>query len=111
MIVPPKNDRPGSHLEFFFEIQHAHGQKMIDPPRMTHQDLTYNFFFQDSTCTWSKMIDRGGDCYTKELLPARVTTCCICVHKVCWVHGNTPLSQGTLGYVVFCWNMWGAKLV
>ena len=25
-------DRPGYHLEFFFKIQHAHGQKMIDPP-------------------------------------------------------------------------------
>ena len=25
--------------------------------------------------TWSKMIDHGRDCYMKELLPARVTTC------------------------------------
>ena len=33
MIDPPKYDRPGSHLEFFFKIQHVHGQKMIDLPK------------------------------------------------------------------------------
>ena len=47
MIDPPRYNRPGSHLDFFLNIQHVHGQKMID---------------------------RGGDCYTKDLLPARVTT-------------------------------------
>ena len=46
-------DRPGSHLEFFLKIQHVHGQKMIDPQ------------------LWSKMIDCGGDCYTKDLLPPK----------------------------------------
>ena len=40
MIDPPGYDRPGSHLEFFLKILHAHGQKMIDPPSMTDQDLT-----------------------------------------------------------------------
>ena len=29
-----------SHLEFFLKIQHVYGQKMIDPPSMTNQDLT-----------------------------------------------------------------------
>ena len=29
---PAQYDRPGSHLEFFSKIHHAHGQKMIDPP-------------------------------------------------------------------------------
>ena len=29
---PAQYDRPGSHLEFILNIQHAHGQKMIDPP-------------------------------------------------------------------------------
>ena len=37
----------------FLKIQHAHGQKMIDPLGMTDQDLSYNFF-KDSTCTWSQ---------------------------------------------------------
>ena len=31
---------PDLHLEFFLKIQHVYGQKMIDPPRMTDQDLT-----------------------------------------------------------------------
>ena len=35
----PQYGRPGSHLDFFLEIQHAHGQKMIDP-HMIDQDLT-----------------------------------------------------------------------
>ena len=35
-----QNDRPGTHQEFFLKSQHAHGQKMIDPPSMTDQDLT-----------------------------------------------------------------------
>ena len=38
--LTPQYDRPGSHLEFFLKIQHVHGQKMIDPPGMTDQDLT-----------------------------------------------------------------------
>ena len=25
-------DQLGSHIEFFLNIQHVHGQKMIDPP-------------------------------------------------------------------------------
>ena len=37
--LTPKYDRPGSHLEFYLKIQHVHGQKMIDPPNMTGQDL------------------------------------------------------------------------
>ena len=32
--------KPGSHLEFFLKIQRVHGQKMIDPPGITDQDLT-----------------------------------------------------------------------
>ena len=28
------------YLGIFLKIQHAHGQKMIDPPWMTDQDLT-----------------------------------------------------------------------
>ena len=32
-------DKPGSHQEFFKD-SHVYGQKMIDPPRMTDQDLT-----------------------------------------------------------------------
>ena len=51
--LTPQYDRPGSHLEFFLKIQHVYGQKMIDPPSMTNQDLTRNFF-KDSTCVWSK---------------------------------------------------------
>ena len=39
-MIDPPTDRPGSHLEFFLQIQCAHGQKMIDPPLMTDQDLT-----------------------------------------------------------------------
>ena len=31
--------RPGSHLEYLLYIQYVHGQKMIDPPGMTDQDL------------------------------------------------------------------------
>ena len=50
----PPNDRPGSHLEFFFKIQHAHGQKMIDPPIDDRPGSHLEFFFDDSTCTWSK---------------------------------------------------------
>ena len=48
------DDRPGQKMiqktlpgwqtrispRIFLKIQHAHGQKMIDPPRMTDQDLT-----------------------------------------------------------------------
>ena len=40
MIEPPRYVRPGSLLEFFLNIQHAHVQKMIDPPGMTDQDLS-----------------------------------------------------------------------
>ena len=63
MIDPPKCERPGSDLEMFLKmiflnIQHVHGQMMIDLPSMTDQDLTLNFFkddfFKDSTCAWSK---------------------------------------------------------
>ena len=60
-LTPHGYDRPGSHLEIqhvhgqrmieplkkqtrippkiFLEFQHAHGQKIIDPPDMTYQDL------------------------------------------------------------------------
>ena len=48
LITTTRYQKPGSHLEFFLKIQHVHGQKMID---------------------------RGGDCYTKDLLQARVTNC------------------------------------
>ena len=37
---------PGSHLEFFLKIQHVYGQKMIDPPSMTNQDLHLEFFLK-----------------------------------------------------------------
>ena len=42
--LTPQYDRPGSSLRIFLKIQHVYGQKMIDPPRKTDQDLTYNFF-------------------------------------------------------------------
>ena len=38
--LTPQYDRPGSHLEFILKIQHVYGQKMIDSPSMTDQDLT-----------------------------------------------------------------------
>ena len=38
--MTPQYDWPGSHLVFFLKIQHVHGQKMIDLPGMTEQDLT-----------------------------------------------------------------------
>ena len=50
---PSRYDRPGSLLEFFLNIQHVHGQKMIDPPSMTDKMLP-RIFFKDLTCTWSK---------------------------------------------------------
>ena len=38
-MIDPPDDRLGFHLEFlFFKIQHAHGQKMIDPP-IRHPNL------------------------------------------------------------------------
>ena len=40
MIEPPRYDRPGSLLEFYLNIEHVHVQKMIDPPGMTDQDLS-----------------------------------------------------------------------
>ena len=55
-MIDPPDDRPGSHLEFFLKIQHVYGQKMIDPRRMTDQDLTMNFF-KDSNAHGQKMID------------------------------------------------------
>ena len=50
----PPHDRPGSHLEFIFKIQHAHGQKMIDPQTDDRPGSHLEFFFEDSTCAWSK---------------------------------------------------------
>ena len=48
-------DRLGSQIEFFLNIQHVHGQKMIDPhPRFDRPGSHLEFFFKDSTCTWSK---------------------------------------------------------
>ena len=78
--LPPKYDRPGSPLKFFnnstctwskddwpsqvwqtrisprifLMIQHAHGQKMIDPPKYDRPGSHLEYFFKDSTCTWSK---------------------------------------------------------
>ena len=73
--LTPQYDRPGSHLEFFYKIQHGHGQKMIDPP--VWQTRTSPTILRSRiTCTWSKMIDHGGDCYMKDLLPMTETTCC-----------------------------------
>ena len=40
MIEPPRMIDQDLHLEFFLNIQHVYGQKMIDPPRKTNQDLT-----------------------------------------------------------------------
>ena len=80
MIAPPtQDDRPRSHLEFFLKIQHAHGQKMIDPPgwqtKISHRiflkiehahgqkmidppgwqtKISPRIFFKNSTCTWAK---------------------------------------------------------
>ena len=40
----------------FLKIQHVHGQKMIgaQPPQYDRQEYSTEFFFKDSTCTWSK---------------------------------------------------------
>ena len=59
-MTDPPNDTPGSYLEFLLKIVHGqiliircncldmvqnklHGQRWLDPPSMTDQDLTYNF--------------------------------------------------------------------
>ena len=75
-MIDPPCDRPGSHLEFFFNRFNMHIDKWLTSHHhhTTDQDLAFNFK-ADLACAWSKMIDRGGDCYTKDLLPARVTTC------------------------------------
>ena len=83
----PSYDRPGSHLEFFFKRFNMHMVKrwltLIWQTR-----ISLEFFFKDSTCAWSKMIDCGGDCYTKDLLPAMVTTCCMYAHLEEYPHWN-----------------------
>ena len=58
-MMHPPYDRPGSCLEFFLKIQHAQGQKMIDPhpPGMTDQDLSYSFFLKIQHMHGQKMID------------------------------------------------------
>ena len=62
MIDPSRYDRPGSHLAFYkVKIQHAHGQKMIDPPSMTDQDLTLNFKVEIQHTHGQKMIDTPQD--------------------------------------------------
>ena len=58
MIDPPDN-RPGSHIEFFFKIQHAHGQKMIDPPRWQIR-ISPGIFFKIQHAHGQKMIDPPG---------------------------------------------------
>ena len=72
MMIDPLVWQTRISPRIFLKIQHVYGQKMIDPPRMTDQDLTYahgqkmidplrgsllRIFFKDSTCVWSKMID------------------------------------------------------
>ena len=42
---------------FTVKIQHAHGQKMIDPPNVTDQDLTQNFKVNIQHAHGQKMID------------------------------------------------------
>ena len=39
MINPPTMTDQDLTWNFFWKIQHVHGQKMIDPPAMTDQDL------------------------------------------------------------------------
>ena len=45
------------YLEFTVKIQHAHGQKMIDPLSVTDQDLTENFTVNIQHAHGQKMID------------------------------------------------------
>ena len=42
---------------FFWKIQHVHGQKMIDPPAMTDQDLILEFFLKIQHVHGHMMID------------------------------------------------------
>ena len=53
-LTPPQYDRPGSHLEFFLKIQHAHGQKIIDPPAHGQRWLTV-----EETATRKTFYPRG----------------------------------------------------
>ena len=55
--MTPQDDRPGSHLEFFFKIQHTHGQKMIDPPRYDRPGSHLEFSLKIQHAHGQKMID------------------------------------------------------
>ena len=41
-------------LSSFLKIQHVHGQKMTDPPKVWQANISPRIFFKDSTCPWSK---------------------------------------------------------
>ena len=57
--LTPLYNRPGSHLQFLSS---------------------------DLASTWSKMIDHGGDCYMKDLLPTGLTTCWCLSTVTCVIH-------------------------
>ena len=54
MIDPPGITDQDLIYNFFLKIQHVHGQKMIDAPTYDRPGSCLEFFFKDSTCTWSK---------------------------------------------------------
>ena len=54
-LTPLPYDRPGSRLEFFLKIQHAHGQKMIDPPTAHGQ----RWLTVEETATWKTFYPQG----------------------------------------------------
>ena len=56
MIDPPRWQTRMSP-RIFLKSQHAHGQKMIDPPSMTDQDLHLEFFLKIQHLYGQKMID------------------------------------------------------
>ena len=54
-----KYNRPGSHLEFLLKIQHAHGQKMIEPPGWQTR-ISPRIFLKIQHANGQKMIDPPG---------------------------------------------------
>ena len=41
-------------FRIFLKIQHAHGKKMIDPPKYDRPGYHLEFYFKYATCAWSK---------------------------------------------------------
>ena len=53
--------RPGSHLEFFLNIQQLHGQKMIDPPWVWQTRISSRNFLKIQHVPAQKIIDPQYD--------------------------------------------------